>query len=109
MAQYQEKQLFQVVGTGSPATAYTKPADPTTSIVRTIFIMNPTAGALTWSLYNDDNGASYISGTGLFISISIAANTTVELNSFIAMDTASGTIGVTGNGLTFTGYGVEIG
>ena len=87
----------------------TKPADPTIAIVRTIFICNPTAGAINWSLYNDDNGAVYANASALFVNIQINANTTVELNTFVALSTASGTIGVTGNGLTFTGYGVEVG
>lgn len=91
------------------ATAYT--ATRATEVTRIIIANSSTA--TQYSLFHDDDGATYSEATALAFQVAIAANAVVD---FIFADgvggivvSPSGTIGVkteAANNLTFTVYGV---
>lgn len=91
------------------ATAYSRPAS-TEAVIRNIVVCNTTAVSAAFRIFHHDSGTTYNAGTALFYDVTIAANTTVQIDCFICMNTASGTIGVrtdTANSLTFSIYGIE--
>lgn len=108
---FQEKLLGQArPGSTTAATLYSRPAS-TTVIIKTIVVANTTAAPETFRIFHDDDGTTYDQSNALFYDVAIAANTTTQVDIFMAMATASGTIGVrtsTASALTFTAYGVEI-
>lgn len=92
------------------ATVYSRPAS-TESIVRQITVANTTTGVATFRMCVDDDGNTYNESNAHYWDVSIDANTTVTFtNLFIAMNTASGTIGFrtnTASALTISIYGIE--
>jgi hypothetical protein len=79
--------------------------------VKRIIVCNKTAAATTFRIHFSNNSATYTTSNALYYDVAIAANTTVELDTFIALNTTSGSIGVregTASSLVFTLMGVEI-
>lgn len=108
---WQEKQLFQSRINGTSLTSVYSPPDNTTTIVKHVTICNTTAVADTFELCIDDDGTTYSAATALYWDVSIAGNTTLELDVFWAMNNTNGNIAfrnATANSLTITGFGVEI-
>lgn len=77
-----------------------------------IVVSNTTASAAAYSIYHDDDGSTFDQTTSLFYEISLAANSTVVIDSTVGAGfhmSPSGQIGIktgTGSALTFTIYGV---
>ena len=93
------------------ASLYSPGADVTAAIIKTILVCNQTGSAATFRLFHDDDGTTYDESTALYFDESVAANTTKEINLFMAINNSSGNIGVrtgTNNALTFSAYGAEI-
>jgi hypothetical protein len=92
------------------ATVYSRPAS-TESIVRQITIANQTTGSASFRLCIDDNGNTYDESNAHYWDVTIDPNTSVTFtNLFIAMNTASGTIGFrssVASALTCSIYGIE--
>jgi hypothetical protein len=108
---WQEKMLAQ---TSSPGVAainhYTKVASKIT-IIKRILITNKTALPSTYTINFANAGGAYAAANLLYFAVAIAANTTVELNTYIVLQTTAGTIGVAEGvvaSLNFTSFGVEI-
>lgn len=106
-----EKMLFQNANPGVTAvTAYTKVTGKIT-VVKRIFVCNKTAAATTFRIHFNNSSNTYATTNALYYDVPINANTTVELDTFIALNTTSGTIGIqegNASSLVFTAYGVEI-
>ena len=102
-------QIAQSRPSGTSATSvYT--ASMRTEITR-IVVANTTGSAANYSLYHDDDGSTFDQTTALYYTVSLAANTSVELIGAAAglFVSKSGQIAVqtgTGSALTFTIYGV---
>lgn len=108
---WQEKQLFQSRINGTSLTSVYSPPDSTTTIVKQIFVANTTAGSLTFQLCVDDDGTTYSEATALYWNVTIDAYTTLQVNCYICMNNTNGNIAFqnsTANGLTISGFGVEI-
>jgi hypothetical protein len=106
-----EKMLAQTANPGTTAvTHYTKVANKIT-VVKRIIVANNTAAASTFTIHFSNSSATYTTSNVLYYQVPIAANATVELDTFIALNTTSGTIGVAAGAastLVFTSFGVEI-
>lgn len=106
-----EKMLAQSANPGTTAVAhYTKVANKIT-VVKRIVICNKTALPTTFRIHFSNNSATYTTSNALYYDAPIAANQTVELDTFIALNTTSGTIGVqegTASSLVFTSFGIEV-
>jgi hypothetical protein len=102
------KQLAQMQGTGSAASAYS-PDSGQTAIITDITVANTTAGALSFSLYNDDDGTTYTAATQILGTTSVPANSTYEKRCRICMNNAAGNLAINAPaGLTLTAWGVLI-
>lgn len=104
----QEQQLGQTTSQTAVASSIYSPGASETCIVRTIYVTNLTAGNLTFSIFCDNDGSTYNEFTALFWKSNIGANTTQEINTFIAMNNASGNLAVSAsavNSITFTAFG----
>ena len=107
----QEKQLGQLRPANTTAASLYSPAASTTAIIKTITVANNTGSAATYRIFMDDDGTTYDQSTALFYDISLAANSTDVLDSFLAMNNSSGNLAVrvgTANAITFTAFGAEI-
>jgi len=106
-----EKLLGQTRPGSTTATSIYSPPANTSSIIKTIFIANTTASSATFRIFVDDDGTTYDETTALFWDVSIDGNTTVEVDTFIAMNDSSGNLAVrtgTASALTFTVFGGEV-
>lgn len=108
---FQEKQLGQLAPANTTAASiYSPPDASTTGIIKTIVICNTTATSAKFRIFFDDNGTSYVAGTALFYDVPIEANSTVEIDTFLAMSDNTGNLAVrtdTADALTFTVFGAE--
>ncbi len=105
-----KKQLFQTRPADTNAASAYSPADYTISTIESIIVANNTGSAATYRIFHDEDGTTYSEATALFYDVSLAANTSVEIETDIYMQDSSGNLAVrsgTGNALTFTGYGLE--
>jgi hypothetical protein len=62
-------------------------------------------------IFADDDGTTYDESTALFWDVTIEGNTTVELDTFMALDGSAGNLAVrtsVANALTFTAFGAEV-
>ena len=107
----QEKLLGQARENSTNAVSvYALPAD-TTAIIKTIVLCNTTGVAATVRVFVDNDGTTYDQSTALLYDVSIAANETLTLDSFMAMSTASGHLAYrtgTANAITISVFGAEI-
>lgn len=111
MTTLQEKQLGQVRPASTSATSLYSPGAGVTGIVKAIYVCNTTSANVKFSIFADDDGTTYDQTTALFWEVSIPGNSSVELDTFIAINNSSGNIAVgtdTANALTFTAFGAEI-
>lgn len=109
MATTERKMLGQAVGVTAGASIYT-PAAGVKTIIESIVICNVTGGAVTYSIYLDDDGTDKTAAEALYEGVSLAANTTVRLGVQLAMANASGNLTVKASvatSLTFTVFGTE--
>lgn len=108
---FQEKNLAQArENTTNAVTVYSRPAS-TTSIIKTIIVCNQSGAAATYRLFYDDNGSTYDESTALVWDAPVPADGSIILNLFLAMATASGTIGYrssVANAITISLFGSEI-
>ena len=107
----QEKQLGQLRPANTTAASLYSPAVGVTAIVKALYVTNTSLVVATFRICVDDNGSTFDESTALFWDVTLNANTTLELYTFIAMNDSAGNIGVrtdTANALTFTAFGAEI-
>lgn len=94
----------------NPASLYS-PASGVEARVNIVVVCNTTGSAATFRIFHDDTGSAWGTGKALCYDESVAANTTVKKALGIAMNDASGYLGVrsdTAGALTFTAYGTEL-
>ena len=111
MAQLEEKQLAQARLTDTNAASIYSPAAKTTAIIKSVVICNQTTSAATFRIFLDDNGTTYDQTTALFYDAPLAAKTTVSIDTFWAMNEATGNLAFrsnTSSAITITVFGAEI-
>ncbi len=94
----------------NPASLYS-PAASTEVMILSILVCNTTGSAATFRLFIDDDGTTYDQTTALYYDVSVAANTTLQIDLKLTMDDSSGNLAVqtgTNNALTFTAFGARI-
>jgi hypothetical protein len=107
----QEKQLGQSRPGSTTAVSLYSPGAGVTAIIKAVFVSNTTSATATFRIFVDDDGTTYDETTALFWDVTIPGNTTVELDSFLAMNDSAGNIAVrtdTASALTFTAFGAEV-
>ena len=107
----QEKQLGQVRPANTSAASLYSPGTGVTAIVKSVWICNTSSSMVTFRIFVDDDGTTYDETTALFWDVSISGNTTVELNTFMALNNASGNLAIrasVASALTFTAFGAEV-
>ena len=107
----QEKQLGQLRMTSTSAESVYSPSASTTGIVLQINICNTSTGAVTYSIYQDDDGSTYSENTALHFEQPIAAKTTIKINGWYPMNNVNGNLAAqtsSANALTITVSGTEV-
>jgi len=107
----QEKQLGQLRPANTTAASLYSPSAGVTAIIKSVYITNTTPGSVTFRIFADDDGTTYDETTALFWDATIAGNTTIELDTFLAFNNAAGNLAVrtsSANALTFTAFGAEV-
>ena len=106
-----EKMLGQIPSSGTTAqTLYTN-ASGETVIVRSIYISNVTSTAKTYSIFVDAAGSSYTTASSIAYNVTIDGGTTTEFNTYICIDQANGSLGVSSSdveSITFSAFGAVI-
>ena len=108
---FTEKQLAQSRPAGTTAASVYSPGASTTAVIKTIFVANTSGAGAKFRLFLDDNGTTYDETTALFWDTPVDADATVQIDTTIAMNDASGNLAFrtdTGNALTITVIGAEI-
>jgi hypothetical protein len=111
MVTLQEKQLGQTRPSDTTEVSLYSPGANVTAVIKSIWVCNTTASPAAFRIFLDDDGTTYDETTAIFWDVAIAANTTIEINTFAAMNNSSGNLAVrtsVGNALTFTVFGAEI-
>lgn len=108
---WQEKLLFQSRPAGTTAaTAYSLPAS-TTTIIKTIVVVNTSGAAATFRLFMHNTGSTYDETTAIAWDVSLSAGAVQQFDGFYVLNGTGATFGVrtnTANALTFSGFGPEI-
>lgn len=102
------KQLAQARPGNTTAVSVYSPADGISAEIEHIVVCNQTGSAAAFRIFHDEDGTTYDQGTALHYDVSIAANTTVEIDTLIYMLDTDGNLAVrtdTASALTFTVYG----
>lgn len=106
-----EQQLGQLRPANTTAASIYSPGVGVTTIVKTIILCEVLGGAATFRIFHDDDGTTYDEDSALYWDSPIAANQTIEISTFIAMDDSNGNLAVrtdTADAINFTVYGAEI-
>lgn len=107
----QEKQLGQLRPANTTAESLYSPGASTTAIIKSIIVVNTSGAAATFRIFVDDDGTTYDETTAHYWDHPIAADTTVQIDTYWAMNDSSGNLAVrtdTNDAITFTCYGAEI-
>jgi len=74
-------------------------------------VCNQTASARVFRIFLDQDGTTYDETTALYFDVPIAANTTIQIDTFWPMNSCDGNLATRtdlANSLTFTCFGIEI-
>lgn len=107
----QEKLLGQNRPANTNATSIYSPGDNTTAIIKNIVVCNNSTTNRTFRIFCHSSGTNYSRDTALYYDVSINANTTSLLSTFVAMNDTNGNLAVqssAGDDITFTVFGTEI-
>ena len=88
----QEKQLGQARENSTSAVSVYSPAASATAIIKNIMVTNTSAASATVSIFVDDNGTTYDESTAIMWAGVVDVGKTVTLDSFIAMNDATGNL-----------------
>ena len=108
---FQEKQLAQARENSTNAASVYSPGASTTAIIKTLNLCNTSGATVTFRVFLDADGTTYDESTAQFWDIAMAADETVQLDVFWAMDTAAGNLAYrssVSNAITISVYGAEI-
>ena len=108
---FQEKHLAQLRPANTTAASLYSVAASTTAIAKSLVICNTSGAKATFRVFFDDNGTTYDETTALFWDHPIAANTTVQIDTYWPSSDSTGNYGVktsVADALTFSLFGVEI-
>jgi hypothetical protein len=107
----QEKQLGQLRPANTTAASLYSPGAGVTGIVKSVWICNTSGSSATFRIFSDDDGTTYDESTAVFWDVTIEGNTTVELDTFMALNNSAGNLAVrtsSASALTFTAFGAEV-
>jgi len=107
----QEQQLGQLRPANTTAASLYSPGAGVTAIVKSIWICNTTSSPVTFRIFADDDGTTYDESTAIFWDVTINGSTTLELDTFMALNNSAGNLAVrtgTASALTFTAFGAEV-
>ena len=104
----QEKLIGQLRPSSTGAeVVYTVPSN-TTSIIKSIFLSNTSNSAVEYSIFVS-TGTTYDETTALYFEISLAKNTSDNINTYIALEQGNVAIKInSANDATITLFGAEI-
>lgn len=113
------RRTYKLLSQKKPATTSAilaiRPVEDTYVLVKSIFVANTTAGAVSFSIYVDKDGEEAEADTALYQAVSVAANTTTLIqlteDNAIVLENSDSRLYVkssAGNSLTFTIFGLEI-
>jgi len=109
---FQEKELGQARENSTDAVSvYSPPVDIISTIITSVILCNTTGSAATYRLFHSFGGTTYDESTALFFTVSLAANSTIDLETFIVMTNPDGNFAYrtgTANAITISVYGAEI-
>ena len=111
MAGLQEKQLGQLRPANTTAASLYSPGVSTTTIIKTITVVNTGGVNAKYRIFVDDDGSTFDESTALFWDTELISGETDAIDLFFAMNNSSGNLGVrtsVANALTFTAFGAEI-
>ncbi len=103
-------QLVQVRPGNTAAVSNYSPDNGVTGIIKMIRVCNTTGTAATYRIHHHKDGTTFDQTTALAWDVSVAANSTDQIDCFIAIKN-TGNLAFrtdTANALTFTAYGVEV-
>lgn len=103
-------QLAQARLENTAATSVYSPVNNVTGVVKMIRVVNTSGSSATYRIFHDKDGTTYDESTALEWDKSVAANSSEQIDCFIAVKN-SGNLAFrsgTGSALTFTVYGVEV-
>lgn len=107
----QEKQLGQARAGNTTATSVYSPASSTTAIIKMLTLCNTSAATASFRIFVDDDGTTYDETTALYWDVDLAANQSVEIDTFIAMNDSSGNLAYrtsVASAITITVFGAEV-
>lgn len=107
---FQEQQLAQAREASTTAVSIYSPS-AAIAAVKTLIVCNTTGGAVKFRIFHDDDGTTYDESTALYWDVPLAANQTVQIDTFIAMDNVNGNLAYrssVASAITITVYGSEI-
>lgn len=108
---YQEKQLGQLRPLNTTAASLYSPGSNVTAIIKSVVVANTSGSSASGRIFLDDDGTTYDESTALYWDVGIDAGSTLQIDTFWAMNDSSGNLAVrssAASGLTFTAFGVEI-
>ena len=108
---FQEQQIGQARENSTNAVSVYSPAASTTAVIKTIFVCNQSGASATFRLFVDDDGTTYDENTALYWDVSVPANYTLKIETFVAMNDQTGNIAYrssVANALTITMFGAKI-
>ena len=106
----QEKPLGQLRPGNTNAITVYNPAVNVRGIIKTILVCNTSTGAATFRLFLDAAGTTFDETTALYWDAVLAAHSTVQIDTFLALESPghlavrSGVV----DALTFTVHGAEV-
>ena len=107
----QEQQLAQHRENSTSAVSIYSPSAGQTVIIKTVTLCNTTSSAATFRIFMDDDGTTYDQTTAKYYDASLAANSTLDLSVFWAMNNSNGNLAFqngTANAITITVDGAVI-
>ena len=106
-----EQQLAQARENSTDAVSVFSPAANTVAVIKNVMVCNQSGAGATFRIFMDNDGTTYSEVTAMFYDTPIAANTTIQIDTFWAMNDSTGNLAYrssVANALTITIFGAVI-
>ncbi len=103
-----EKQLAQARENSTNAVSIYSPGVSSTVVIKSIVVCNQSGAAATFRIFIDDDGTTYDQSTALYYDTPIAANSSIQIDTFWPMSVSAGNLAYrssVANALTITVFG----
>ena len=107
----QEQVLAQARENSTGAVSVYSPGVKETAVIKAVLLCNTSGSAATFRIFIDDDGATYDESTALYYDIPLAAKTTVQIDSYWAMNNEDGNFAYqssVANAITITIFGAVV-